>query len=658
MRYYSALIASIISVSTAQAWEANYPSGPVRQQAPQTNIKIHIPKSSPEMNVDHRLSDLKVLKRDESFVRPVDKLSFVSKLQSDPLFATAFSRRTVAYPIPDGVDLGHGWDFLSNQKEFISCVQFTKISDDKYQTVDSRIQQTIDEETLDISLNTSFSASASGTIEVVKASGEASFSLNASHHMSSSDTSFIAHESATNGVVYAGPTANGLLLRPDMAQLAASDAPSFRAKCGDGFVASIGLGADLYVMLHAHDLTTEDKVDLETSAKASAGVADIFSAGASGSFSAKIDDLITKKELDIEFVQQGGIFTTVPTNLAEAKTKVQTFMGEEKQGPRSLFVTLVPYSDLPNWPGVYMLDTSDMRQRAIRYLQRLETILYEIRNMRENYFREDGVKGDKYLFDYAHQLRTEDLGATSENVRADMDVVNDLLKILDGPICTHSPISAEHRNGKAESDRSQALKRLASTQSDCEEKVKVVLAQMENFDDFRFWITLPLPLDGVSEKDRQIITDITGGTTLSARQKAFEQNLYRYWIERTDQIRCRLFFECLTKAEQSTQYQKIVSNVEQPHPPFTGVTISLAQACSGERDYDPSGGAPNGCRHGRRFSCDQTNYEADAHQVCEVEQDSFRHSWSGYNSRDGNHCGYLDLTITCYNFSPQFPNGN
>ena len=131
---------------------------------------------------------------------------------------------------------------------------------------------------MDISLNTSFSASAKGTIEVVQAQGEAKFSLNASHHMSSSDTSFIAHESATNGVVYTGPTGDGLLLRSDMAQLAKTDPPSFRAKCGDGFVASIGLGADLYVMLHAHDLTTEDKVDLETSASASAGVADIFSA--------------------------------------------------------------------------------------------------------------------------------------------------------------------------------------------------------------------------------------------------------------------------------------------------------------------------------------------------------------------------------------------
>ena len=608
-----ALIAGLLFAPVSNAWEANYPSGPVRPSSqPSTNepnIKIRNPPSPSD-------ADRKAL----FGVKPHSQEPLLEA--HDLTFANLFSRRTVAYPTPDGVDLGHGWDFLLNEKKFISCVQFSTIHDDKYQTVDLILQQTVDEETLDISLNTSFDVSAKATIEVVKASGEAKFSLNASHHMSTSDTTFIAHESATNGVRYAGPLHDGLLLRPDMADLASTDPELFRDRCGDGFVASIGTGADLYVMLHAHDLTTEDKIDLETSAKASAGMGDVFSGSASGSFSTKIDDLIKKHSLDVDFVQQGGIFTTVPTNLDEVKKKVQTFMGEEKEGPRALFITLVPYSDLPNWPGLYLLDTSDMRQRAIRYFQRLQSILYEIRNMRENYFREDGIKGDKYLFDYAHQLRQENLGQTSDDVITEMSHVDDLLKILDGPDCKARPVSAKK-------PKLADLQNLGNHQEKCEKQVSSeVKNQLQNFNDFRFWIQLPLPLDGVSETDLEYITDVqnTPPHTLAMRQEKFEQSLYRYWVERTDQIRCRLFFECLTQQEQKDEYDYIKGQVPSnpPAPGTFNISVTTELGCAGEKNFDGTT-APNGCRSPydvNRFTCDQRDYEYDARQLCEVKHDS------------------------------------
>lgn len=625
------------SFSGADAWEANYPSGPVRSstQAPynQPAIKLRNPPSPSEAD------------RKNLFGTKVGTTEAALAAQ-DPTFANLFSRRTVAYPSGDGAELGYGWDFLSNQKKLMSCVEFNAVHDDKYQTVDSRIQQTVDEETLDISLNTSFDVSAKATIEVVKASGEAKFSLNASHHMSTSDTTFIAHESATNGIVYAGPKANGILLRSDMAKLAATDGEAFRDKCGDGYVATIGKGADLYVMLHAHDLTTEDKVDLETSAKASAGIGDVFSGGASGSFSTKIDDLIKKHSLDIEFVQQGGIFTTVPTNLDEVRKKVQTFMGEEKDGPRALYVNLIPYSELPNWPALYMLDTSDMRQRATRYFQRLQSILYEVRNMRENYFRDDGVKGDKYLFDYAHQLREDNLGETSDLVRNEMDQVDQLLKILDGPDCKAPPVSGNTPS------RRERLRELGTHQKNCEALVsKKVKNDLKNFNDFRFWITLPLPLDGVSEKDLKIITDFSGASGTPLRQRTFAQALYRYWIERTDQVRCRLFFECLGKDEQDQEYTDVVATIVPPTITYN-VVPSYVYACAGENPG--SCGQPYDQNH---LSCDQRDFEARARLFCEKAMDSFRHSWTAFNSRSGNQCGYVDVVFTCYNFTPPFPNG-
>jgi hypothetical protein len=148
------------SLSGVRAWEANYPSGPVRPstQAPYNKlpaIKLRNPPNPSEADRKH-LFGTKVGSKEAALDA------------HDSTFANLFSRRTVAYPSSDGVDLGHGWDFLSNQKKLISCVEFNPVHDDKYQTVDSRIQQTVDEETLDISLNTSFDVSAKATIEVVR----------------------------------------------------------------------------------------------------------------------------------------------------------------------------------------------------------------------------------------------------------------------------------------------------------------------------------------------------------------------------------------------------------------------------------------------------------------------------------------------------------
>jgi hypothetical protein len=640
MRLFFGLLLFVCAASTTstRAWEANYPSGPVRQPG-KAAIKLHIAQQP-------RLPDLKALTNNPSLTGP-----------DASTVGTLFSRRRVAYPTPDGVSLGHGWDFLSNEKKFLTCVEFKEIRDDKYQTVDSRLQQTIDEETLDISLNAQFSGSVGGSIEIVDAKAEATSTLKASHHLSSSDTVFIVHESATNGVIYTGPTGSGLNLRPTFAKLATTDPVAFREKCGDGFIASIGLGADLYVMLHAHDLTTEDKVELEFASKASAGIADVFNASGTSTLSTKIDDLLKKKRLDIEFVQQGGIFVSVPTNLADAIAKVQTFMGEEKAGPRSTFVTLVPYSDLPNWPGVYMLDTSDIRQRAIRYSQRLASVLYETLNIRENYFREDGLKGDRYLFDYAHQLRKDDLNKTADDVRQELKDLKSLLETLDGPSCKAPPASSDPLSGGQEANRVVLLRKLGETQRDCEIKIAGPLTKMHHFDDFRFWITLPIPLDGISEKDARLVTDLSGKTPIGDRQKIFEQNLFRYWVERTDQLRCRLFFECLTAQEKKDQYSAIVTTVPTNPPTFTGITATPFLICYGELDYDQFS-APFACRSPsprRRFDCDHANFEVDAHQICQVENDAFRYSISAYNTRGGNRCGYTDGTVTCYSNSPTFP---
>src|SRR5262249_16282347 len=69
----------------------------------------------------------------------------------------AFDVRTIAYPAKEGANLGLGWDFVTNKKKQASCVIFQEISDTKYQNAQVGLQQSIDEETLNESLNAEFS---------------------------------------------------------------------------------------------------------------------------------------------------------------------------------------------------------------------------------------------------------------------------------------------------------------------------------------------------------------------------------------------------------------------------------------------------------------------------------------------------------------------
>src|SRR5262249_45189481 len=147
---------------------------------------------------------------------------------------------------------------------------------------------------------------------------------------------------------------------PEMAKLAATDPESFREKCGDGFVSSIGYGADLYLLFHFHHLNVHDRTEISFESHASAGIADIFSAKGSSTFRTVIERLSDHGSLDINFIQQGGIIEALPISLDDARTKVQKLSKEEFSGPRAIFITIAPYSELSNWPSYFQVDTSDI----------------------------------------------------------------------------------------------------------------------------------------------------------------------------------------------------------------------------------------------------------------------------------------------------------
>ena len=572
-----------------------------------------------------------------------------------------FQARTVAYPSQDGAALGIGWDFLTNTKKSASCVNATSATDKHYQTADTSVQQTFDEETLDFTLNATFSGNVAGDIGVVSAKADSTMSVNASHHLDTTDTNFVAHGSITSGVDYLGPQNGQISLTSDAIQ-SLSDPVAFRAKCGDGFVATIGYGADLYVLFHAHDLTQEDKLSLTSNIKASAGEGNVFNAGGSSNLSTTLDKLSKSSQLDVSFVQNGGIITSIPTTLVDAQSAIKNLAEEEinnniekGDGPRAIYMRLIPYSDLPNWPGFYMIDTTDARQKAIRYGQRLVSALYEVMNIRENYYREraDLTVSDLYFYRYAHNLRDEDLGVIQSKISNMIITVNALIDRLNQDDCNSKPVSPRLLTPRSATakyiaqlkvERALSLKSFASDAAKCAADVQYLITATGNFDDFQFWIMLPIPIDAIAKSAAHFIED--PGNDRKKREDLFAQNIYRHWVDEPDQIRCRLFFECLTSDAKAHVYADIVSSISKQ--PASFATIPLVD-CAGEN----ADSCPSGSIH---FDCDHVDQEGDATEICENQRKAFRHTFTRTAAYNGNRCGYWVDDVTCYvGTNPQFP---
>src|SRR6516164_2591614 len=184
------VIATLASTTSVQAWRATYPTGPIRR--PPLTASVSAPTHSGSGNTttpETIPTNTRVTNKTDTSVelsraivgpgvQTGDVISFTSWVRAfalqrrstaipasdnDPSLGDLFRRRNVAYPAQEGATLGLGWDFLVNQKMSSTCVEFDPKDDTKYQTVDLKLQETTDQESLDISLNAEFSGSVGGT---------------------------------------------------------------------------------------------------------------------------------------------------------------------------------------------------------------------------------------------------------------------------------------------------------------------------------------------------------------------------------------------------------------------------------------------------------------------------------------------------------------
>jgi hypothetical protein len=457
-------------------------------------------------------------------------------------------------------------------------------------------------------------------------------------------------------------------LTPAMEKLVNENSGEFERECGHGYVHSIGNGADLYLLLHFHNLETKDRLDLSYEAHASASMADVFSSSGSTKLQATIEKYSKNQQLDISFVQEGGKIEALPTDLEEAKAQVKKLAEEEFSNPRRTFITVFPYSSLPNYPPAYLIETSDSRQRAVRYIERLNSLIFEARNVRENLYRDrsDTTIPDDYYYYYRHQLRAERPSDVADAASKLADITSDALKQLNAPPCSKQPLvlGAMPPGLSAVDQKAFASKRdlQLSTLKDDHDKCKAIAdklkADTNNLEDLSLWAQLPVPVNSLTKDTMDKLDDVSGD--LTARKNLYAQSVFRHWVERQDQVRCRLFRECLSSDEMDSLYNGILSSL-------TGLNVAGTQPsavltlCMAEEDNDCTDQAVGmGIHIDKNYGCDWLSKDQEMGDAACKDRGQFSAGTRLIKDEKGyKHCGREILNVGCYSYiqQPTFPHG-
>ncbi len=167
-------------------------------------------------------------------------------------------------------------------------------------------------------------------------------------------------------------TSGEISLSQKRADLAKNNKAEFQRICGDGFVAAQIGGGSLEV-LYAFG-NREEKEREEISAAMSGSYAAYSMSGTVKSVVEKYSKMTTTK---IFYHQLGGFGDPLPISQQELEQKIQRLPQEAKDSPRPFRITVIPYSELPNYPHKPSGTKSDIDHIASVYYQ-LATLRFSI----------------------------------------------------------------------------------------------------------------------------------------------------------------------------------------------------------------------------------------------------------------------------------------
>jgi hypothetical protein len=123
-------------------------------------------------------------------------------------------------------------------------------------------------------------------------------------------------------------------------------------------------------------------------------------------------------------------------------------------------------------------------------------------------------------------------------------------------------------SGKAEDEEKEAAKTINDAlsgwkqPSDLSKAIEVFGVapglDQTRFDDLKYWIRLPLPINAIPPDARTLIESTSASVTVEQKKQTFARYLYQHWVQRQDQARCRLYGDCLDHKRQYEYYDEIL----------------------------------------------------------------------------------------------------
>jgi hypothetical protein len=206
--------------------------------------------------------------------------------------------------------------------------------------------------------------------------------------------------------------------------------------------------------------------------------------------------------------------------------------------------------------------------------------------MWEDYYRDRGnsqntVADDKYYYSYRHRLRAEYLNDIAEEIRVEIEKVREFLRELDTKKCSPDPVP------RTMAGDSPAVKGVLDTPALCIQGLNKISPNggLMTFDDFRYLIKLPVPVNVIPTEVIKQIEDPS--MPIDERKAMYAQYVFRHWVERLDQIRCRLFLECMARDDKEHYYEMILESLSNSQ---TGVFSILGATGSISRGVHVPGG--------------------------------------------------------------------
>lgn len=298
----------------------------------------------------------------------------------------------IVHVAPGGVQLGWGWNSVSDDPVPNLCIEFTE---NGYSAQERSVTVSEVTDQSDLMRHLDMSASMSVSAIGAEVSGKASFSKDVK--VNSFQSTFVLDGRVENGVRFVAPKPNSFfglrqarkddergLYRPltpsgsvrltkKARKLAKRNLPEFRRICGDSYVASVFSGARLYAVITYETRKTSERKQISAQMKASGWGASIDVSGK------QVDQNETgSSSQSIKVFQSGGRGGVLEIDKKGVVQMLRLLPDSAAEAAKISRLAVTPYEQLPSWPVSELNLDQRNQQKIVDYWGAYKTLYHDI----------------------------------------------------------------------------------------------------------------------------------------------------------------------------------------------------------------------------------------------------------------------------------------